>query len=91
MAAAGDAAFYPHGLQSMSAATHPASAGPAVVARLGVPVARDMPTPSAFVRPQALFYTLDGRQRRWDMVSSHASVGVILYHVERRASAYLQK
>ncbi|KAL0033589.1 hypothetical protein WJX79_006080 [Trebouxia sp. C0005] len=27
-------------------------------------------------------YELDGKRRRWDMISSHSSVGVIIYHTE---------
>lgn len=26
-----------------------------------------------------------GKQRRWDMISSHSSVAVIIYHTERDA------
>lgn len=35
---------------------------------------------SAFVQPRTLFYTLDGKKRRWDAVENHGSVGVVIFH-----------
>lgn len=74
-------AHYPYGLQSLS----PGTSIDKVLARLGsfreVPIE---PT-SQFVRPASVLYELDGKERRWDIVKSHASVGVVLYHRGRDA------
>lgn len=43
------------------------------------------PGPSRFVAPQTVMYHLDGRQRRWDMVKAHSSVGIVLYHADEDA------
>lgn len=40
---------------------------------------------SAFVQPRTLFYTLDGKKRRWDAVENHGSVGVVIYHTGKQA------
>lgn len=40
---------------------------------------------SPFVKPQSVFYTLDGIPRRWDMVESYPSVAVLLYHTSKDA------
>ncbi|EFN53752.1 hypothetical protein CHLNCDRAFT_58436 [Chlorella variabilis] len=40
---------------------------------------------SAFVKPLSILYQLDGKPRRWDMVESHPSVAVLLYHRQRQA------
>jgi len=39
-----------------------------------------MPNASSFVKPQSITYSLDGESRRWDMVESHSSVAILLYH-----------
>lgn len=41
--------------------------------------------PSAFVKPKTVTYKMDGTSRRWDMVESHPSVAILLYHTQRRA------
>lgn len=54
----------------------------ATLARLDAAVAVG-PLPSAgsaFIRPASVLYGLDGKQRRWDVIEAHASVGVVLYH-----------
>jgi len=68
---------YPHGLKSIGGATLAD-----VLGRLGETVAVG-PLPgsgSAFVKPASVFYELDGKRRRWDVMDAHASVGVVLYH-----------
>jgi nudix-type nucleoside diphosphatase (YffH/AdpP family) len=87
-----EAGLYPHGLVSLTAAAHPACTGPAILARLSTPVAGPLPASgSAFVAPLALAYTLDGSPKRWDMVRSHASVGVLLYHASRQAALIVRQ
>eukprot|EP00898_Chlorokybus_atmophyticus_P000273 jgi/Chlat1/1246/Chrsp115S08653 len=40
----------------------------------------EMPGPSRFVKPRSVTFTQDGMKRRWDMVLSHPSVAIVLYH-----------
>ncbi|PNW76364.1 hypothetical protein CHLRE_11g467524v5 [Chlamydomonas reinhardtii] len=35
---------------------------------------------SMYITPKAAMYNFRGKERRWDVVESHASVGVVLYH-----------
>ncbi|KAL3147581.1 hypothetical protein ABBQ38_014634 [Trebouxia sp. C0009 RCD-2024] len=56
----------------------------ATLKRLGTVELKAMES-SNFVKPQSVMYELDGKQRRWDMISSHSSVAVIIYHTERDA------
>lgn len=35
---------------------------------------------SNFVKPLGIYYELDGKRRKWDMVTTHPSVGVVVYH-----------
>lgn len=54
--------------------------------RLGGEVQTVSPMPpSHFIKPKSLHYDLDGKGRRWDMVESHPSVAVLLYHRTRNA------
>jgi nudix-type nucleoside diphosphatase (YffH/AdpP family) len=46
---------------------------------------RPLTEPSAFVNPKTVMYTMDGCSRRWDMVESHPSVAILLYHVHHKA------
>jgi UDP-sugar diphosphatase len=78
--------LYPHGLTSLTAATHPRCTAPAILGRLTPPVAGPLPPAgSAFVVPRALAYTLDAAPKRWDMVVAHASVGIVIHHTDRDA------
>lgn len=70
---------YPHGLKSIGGCTMAQT-----LERLGARVAVG-PLPasgSAFVKPASVAYELDGKQRRWDVIEAHASVGVVIYHVD---------
>ncbi|CAL5228647.1 g11815 [Coccomyxa viridis] len=77
--------FYPHGLKSMSKEHNPGGTMEKTLQRLGEVDIIPPPGPSKFVAPQTVMYHLDGRQRRWDMVKSHSSVGIVLYHAEQDA------
>ncbi|GBF97651.1 uridine diphosphate glucose pyrophosphatase [Raphidocelis subcapitata] len=67
---------YPHGLKSLS----PATAMGKVLQRLGgfreVPLEKGSP----YVQPASIRYEIDGKERGWDIVKAHPSVGVVLYH-----------
>jgi UDP-sugar diphosphatase len=89
-----DPALYPHGLVSLTAASHPACTAAAILRRLGPSPPTPGPLPpsgSAFVRPLSLSYSLDGTRKRWDMVRSHASVGVLLYHSDLKAAIVVRQ
>ncbi|GAX82261.1 hypothetical protein CEUSTIGMA_g9689.t1 [Chlamydomonas eustigma] len=70
---------YPYELQAVS--------GPSMVdmlQRVG-PSFEEVPLiegESKFVKPSSLLYQLDGRQKRWDAVESHDSVGIVVHHKE---------
>ncbi|CAI5985697.1 unnamed protein product [Closterium sp. NIES-65] len=38
--------------------------------------------PSRYIRPRSIRYKQHGKDRRWDMVQSHPSVAVLLFHTE---------
>lgn len=69
---------YPHGLKCLT----PELSMSDILQRLGstLPLVTPLEGASAFVRPASVTYHLDGKQRRWDMVASHPSVAVVLYH-----------
>jgi len=74
---------YPHGIRSLSKGTTIYDA----LARLGEPFAQ-VPLPaegSMYVRPASINYTFDGKQKRWDVVESMPSVGIVLHHTGLKA------
>lgn len=55
------------------------------IARLG-PTFELLPMEkSAFIRPASAMFELGGKKRRWDVIESHASVGVVIYHADMDA------
>ncbi|GLI70761.1 hypothetical protein VaNZ11_015790 [Volvox africanus] len=68
---------YPHGLKTLTPGNTIVEAlkllGPGF--RL-VPLDENSP----YIRPKSALYDFNGKERRWDVVESHASVGVVLYH-----------
>lgn len=40
---------------------------------------------SPYLKPKRLHYTEDGVQKSWDILETHDSVSVLLYHTQRRA------
>ncbi|GIL82383.1 hypothetical protein Vretimale_11836 [Volvox reticuliferus] len=70
---------YPHGLKTLTPGNTIVEAlqllGPGF--RL-VPLGDNSP----YIKPKAALYDFNGKERRWDVVESHASVGVVLYHRE---------
>ena len=52
--------------------------------RLGAVHTGDVGT-SNFVKPLRIFYELDGKERKWDMVTTHPSVGIIVYHRQKES------
>jgi UDP-sugar diphosphatase len=76
--------LYPHGIQPLPQGV-PATE---ILTRLGGPhhiEVQPLTQASLFVKPQSVFFQLDGKKRRWDMVNSHASVAILLYHTTRQA------
>jgi len=76
--------LYPHGIESLPQGVPAAE----ILTRLGGPehiLTEPLTQASLFVKPQSVFFKLDGKKRRWDMVSSHASVAILLYHTTRKA------
>lgn len=37
---------------------------------------------SAYIAPKRMFYTENGKQKSWDIIKSHNSVAILLYHQE---------
>jgi UDP-sugar diphosphatase len=76
--------LYPHGIESLPQGVPAAT----ILTRLGGPDHVDvepLTQASLFVKPQAVYFHLDGKNRRWDMVRSHASVAILIYHITRKA------
>jgi UDP-sugar diphosphatase len=76
--------LYPHGIKPLPQGV-PADE---ILKRLGGPEhiqVAPLSSPSLFVKPQSVFFQLDGKKRRWDMVSSHASIAILLYHTTLQA------
>jgi nudix-type nucleoside diphosphatase (YffH/AdpP family) len=76
--------LYPHGIESLPQGVPAAE----ILTRLGGPehiLMEPLTLASLFVKPQSVFFKLDGKKRRWDMVTSHASVAILLYHTTRKA------
>ncbi len=46
---------------------------------------------SAFVQPKSVYFTQNGRKRRWDVVSSHDSVAILLYHKDRDSFVFVKQ
>lgn len=83
--------LYPHGLVSLTLEASP-NRGASLPARFSDVTFGDLPSPSAFVKPASVFYTLDGvTKKRWDVVAAHASVGVILYHGDLGAALIVRQ
>jgi len=38
-----------------------------------------------FIKPQRVFFTQDGKQKSWEVVQTHDSVAILLYHKEEDA------
>ncbi|GFR45003.1 hypothetical protein Agub_g6313 [Astrephomene gubernaculifera] len=69
--------FYPHGLKTLT----PGNTIVEALQLLGPGFQlRPLDTPSPYVRPKMALYDFNGKQRRWDVVEAHSSVGVVLYH-----------
>ncbi|KAK9829347.1 hypothetical protein WJX72_005307 [[Myrmecia] bisecta] len=77
---AATADLYKHGLQPVTAQ----GAMEETLKRLGS-IHMEPMTASAFIKPQSVQYELDGKQLRWDVVQTHPSVGVLIYHTELKA------
>lgn len=68
---------YPHGIKTLS----PGNTIVEALALIGpnfqvVPLDGDSP----YVKARTALYDFNGKQRRWDVVESHPSVGIVLYH-----------
>lgn len=75
-----DDAYYKHGLK-------PVAGGKTMectLKRLGTVRTGDVGD-SKFVKPIGIFYELDGKTRKWDMVETHPSVAVVIYHKDLKA------
>ncbi|KAK3251995.1 hypothetical protein CYMTET_38686 [Cymbomonas tetramitiformis] len=59
--------------------------------RLGSFEQQPLTTPSRFIQPRRINYTLDGTQQAWDMVQSFPSVAVALYHSDIDAAILVRQ
>ncbi|GAQ82359.1 hypothetical protein KFL_001090080 [Klebsormidium nitens] len=50
-----------------------------------------LPGPSAFVKPKSIYFQQQTRKRRWDMVESHPSVSILLYHKGFKAALLVRQ
>ncbi|KAK9821465.1 hypothetical protein WJX81_005867 [Elliptochloris bilobata] len=63
----------------------------ATLRRLGAFALVPPPGPSKFVKPETALYDLDGKQRRWDVVRTHPSVGIVVCHTALRAALIVRQ
>lgn len=52
----------------------------AIMGRLGLPFELVAMETSNFIKPASAMFQLDGKRRRWDVIESHSSVGIVIYH-----------
>jgi len=48
-------------------------------------------TDSAYVKPKSMFYMQNGIEKRWDIVDSHDSVAILLYHEDLDAFVFVKQ
>jgi len=72
--------FYKHGLKPVTGGKTMKS----TLERLGAIRTGDIGK-SNFVKPLGIYYELDGKERKWDMVVTHPSVGIVVYHRDLKA------
>ena len=48
-------------------------------------------TDSAYVKPKSMFYVQNGVEKRWDIVDSHDSVAILLYHRELDSFVFVKQ
>lgn len=82
--------FYRHNLVSLDPLSK--HAAPNLLPRLTTPIAQPLINgESKFIRTASLLFELDGRQRRWDVARSHASVSVVIFHRERKSALVVRQ
>lgn len=78
--------MFPHGMERVTGGRTMES----TLQRLGnietVPIGE-----SNFVKPLGISYELDGKKRKWDMVTTHPSVGVVIYHKGRNQALLVRQ
>ncbi|WP_024953641.1 NUDIX domain-containing protein [Sulfurospirillum arcachonense] len=48
-------------------------------------------TNSAFIKPQSMFYMQNGVEKRWDIVDTHDSVAILLYHKDLDSFVFVKQ
>ena len=46
---------------------------------------------SQFVKPKSMFYIQNGVEKRWDIVESHDSVAILLYHIQLDSFVFVKQ
>ncbi len=46
---------------------------------------------SAYVKPKSMIYKLNGKQKRWDIVDTHDSVAILLYHKDKDSFVFVKQ
>ena len=46
---------------------------------------------SLYIRPKSMFYVQNGREKRWDIVDTHDSVAILLYHHVRDCFVFVRQ
>lgn len=74
--------FYPHGVTSLSPDSLSMATTLSQILDYRV---QPMTDASKYVEPFSALFRLKGKERRWDIIKSLPSVGIVLYHTERDA------
>ena len=84
------ARLYRHALVSLDPLSK--HAAPNLLPRLTMPSVQPLINgESKFIRTASLLFELDGRQRRWDVARSHASVSIVIFHRERKSALLVRQ
>ena len=46
---------------------------------------------SLYIRPKSLHYKQNGREKRWDIVDTHDSVAILLYHAKKDSFVFVRQ
>ncbi|PID47754.1 MAG: NUDIX hydrolase [Proteobacteria bacterium] len=46
---------------------------------------------SLYIKPKSMFYMINGKKKRWDIVDTHNSVAILLYHKQKDSFVFVKQ
>lgn len=46
---------------------------------------------SLYIKPQSMYFIQNGKKKRWDIVDTHNSVAILLYHLEKDCFVFVKQ